>query len=202
MPPAPAAATCFEPMAGDAADGQHRHGDGRHHGAKAVEAEQGLLRALGFRRKHRAGDDVVRTRRLRRLSGPVDRAADEEPVRRQAPCRLDGDRIGAQVDAIGRARERDVEAIVDDHAGRSASRHGDKIRDERRQLRSLEIALTHLDEVDAGVHGMARLRDQAAPRHVERRIRGRKPAAIGDEAERHRSVSLASGLRPAAAVLA
>jgi len=66
------------------------------------------------------------------------------------------------VDAIGRARERDIEAIVDDHASRGAARDGKKIGDERPEIGSIEIALANLNDVDAGVGGVPRLRDEAA----------------------------------------
>jgi hypothetical protein len=91
------------------------------------------------------------------------------------------------VNAIGRACECNVEAIVDDHACRGASCHGKQIVDERRQLRGFEIPLANLDDVDAGGGGVPRLVDEAAPCRVDRRARRREATAIGNQAEHHGS---------------
>ena len=104
-PPAPAAATCFEPIFGDAADRQHRHADGRHDRAKTLEPEQCPARHPW----------IPRRTPCRQSDSPPPPSAPHRPRRERIgrsrnPCgarrarRLDGDRVAAQVDAIGARR--------------------------------------------------------------------------------------------------
>jgi hypothetical protein len=89
--------------------------------------------------------------------------------------------IAAQVNAGGAARKGDVEAIVDEDAGRTAARHGDQFLDDIRELRCLEIALAELQVVDAGVDGMTGLLDEAAPYRAAVRRSAGQPMPIRDE---------------------
>src|SRR5436309_54573 len=49
---------------------------------------------------------------------------------------------------------------------------------------AVEIALAHLDDIDPGLRGEPRLRDDGRARAIERRVRARQAPPIGHEAER------------------
>ena len=68
-------------------------------------------------------------------------------------------------------------------------------RDERRELAGLEIALAHLNQIDAGVHRVPRLRDQARARRRRRRAGAGQAAPIGDQAD-HRAGVVGSDTSP------
>jgi len=92
----------------------------------------------------------------------VNGAANQEPGGRQPARRPHRNRVAAQVHTVSAARERDVQSIVDDDAGRGAARDGEHVVDEPRQLRGVEIALADLNEVHARARRMTRLGQEAA----------------------------------------
>ena len=88
--------------------------------------------------------------------------ANQDPGGRQPARRPHRNRVAAQVHTVSAARERDVQSIVDDDAGRGAARDGEHVVDEPRQLRGVEIALADLNEVHARARRMTRLGQEAA----------------------------------------
>ena len=91
------------------------------------------------------------------------------------------------MDPVRAAGDRDVEPIVDHDARRRPSNRVEHRGDERRQRRGLEVALAHLNEIDARVGGVTGLRQETAARLTLGRARRDQTAAVGDEAERHES---------------
>ena len=129
-------------------------------------------------------NEIVDVRRQRSgfLLG-VHRPADQEPRADQPPYRGRIDRVGAQVHAIGSARERHIQAVVYDHAGAAAARGGDDAVDELGELSPTEIAFADLDDVDAGRDGISDLTEKAASNGTRARGARRELPAIGDEME-------------------
>src|SRR5262245_2743354 len=106
----------FDAIWRDSADRQYRHRTGFHNVAQTFETEQlcGKGRRLRHRRKYGSGDQIVGARGERGLLDRVNRSADEQRRRHETPRILDRIGIAAQVDAVGAAGERNVEAVVHD----------------------------------------------------------------------------------------
>ena len=101
-----------------------------------------------------AEDEVIDPSCLRgrnSIRNAVDGAADEKRRRNTRANAGRRERISAEMHAVGTGRERDVETIVDQDARRRAAYGVDTRRHEARQRAALEIALTDLYEVHAGV---------------------------------------------------
>ena len=89
------------------------------------------------------------------------------------------------MDAVGAARQRYIQPIVDDDSRcRAAGNRQDGL-DERGELAGLEIALSHLDEIDAALDGVLELGQQEATGVIERRAGSREPPSIRHEAPDH-----------------
>jgi hypothetical protein len=85
--------------------------------------------------------------------------------------------------AAGAARQRDVEAVVDDDLCRRAACHRQQFGHDVGERCRFEIALAHLDQIDASVDAEARLRKKT-PTPI--RIRGkltRETPRISDETD-------------------
>jgi hypothetical protein len=112
-----------------------------------------------------------------RLVDLVNGPPDEEPRwhHRSHAGRRHG--VPSQVHTVGVTRHRDIQPVVDDDARGGSSGDADHARDERDELRGVDVAFPNLNDVDTGVDGFGSLLDR------------RSPAAIGDEANRHAGVS-------------
>ena len=108
----------------------------------------------------------------------MDRSTDHERRRRNPANGGDRNRIAAQVHAVGAARQRDVEAIVDNNACAAAAREETDPGNQVAQRRAVEVAFAHLHEIDARLAGMPHLRQQAAHGNAFRRT-GRNQAGAG-----------------------
>ena len=82
--------------------------------------------------------------------------------------------------AVGAARNRHVDAIVDDDASGAAATHTDRLGHERDQIDGVDIGLPDLDQIDTGLDSEAALRDDALPRDVEVNAPGQS-SAIGHQ---------------------
>ena len=95
------------------------------------------------------------------------------------------DRVRAQMDTVCAAPQRHVQAIVDDDSRRRATSNCQGGLDEPGKLAGLEIALSHLNEIDAALNGVLELGQQEATSVIERRAGSREPPSIRHEALDH-----------------
>ena len=174
-----------EPVGGDAANrqnGRSRHSNNRSQPFNAQHRSAGRFRS---RRKHRTGNQIVAAFGDRHLAGGVHRASNQEPGGND-PSRVGrGNRVSAQMDAVGAARQRHIQAIVDDDSRRRAAGNRQSGLDERGELAGLEIALSHLNEIDAALNGVLELGQQEATSVIERHASSREPPSIRHEALDH-----------------
>jgi hypothetical protein len=77
--------------------------------------------------------------------------------------------------------QRHIQSVVDDHARRRPFAESDGFSDQRGEDRGVEIALSNLQEVNAGVDGESRLPNQARARQGWLRRRPAQAPAVGDE---------------------
>ena len=90
--------------------------------------------------------------------------------------------------AVGAARQRDVEPIVDDEPGGRAAGDGQHGLDEGRQRAGLQIALADLNQIDAASTACSEPGQQEAT-GVSRRAGAGEPPPIGDQADHARVLS-------------
>ena len=139
----------------------------------------GLMR-LRRCREHRSGDEKVGFV-VRCVLFAVNRPSDEKPGRGYSPNIASCKRIRTQMHAMGAAGDRHVEAIVHEHAGLAAANCGKDTSHELRERRRLEVALAHLNPIDARSGRRARLPNRIGP------------PPVGDEADDHGSVTIGRG---------
>ena len=189
-PAAPAAATSPIRSRVDAANRQHRRSRPPAR-SRAARRRRAAARRRGFDadRKHRPGDQIVGAaaaaiasstpcteRPIRKPGGASRRAAATgiESPRRCTPS-------APQASATSR-RSLTTTRVAVPRGG------GEQLDDQRGQRAGFEIALADLNQIDAGLGGVPRLRDQAARAPRRRRRRAGQPPAIGHQAD-HRGSS-------------
>jgi hypothetical protein len=79
----------------------------------------------------------------------VDGPSDQEPGRRDPLHPRGVHRVSTQMHAVRTHRECDVEAIIDDHARPCSANRAEALFREAGKRTASEIALTHLNEMDA-----------------------------------------------------
>jgi len=174
-----------EPVGGDAANRQNGRSRLSNNRSQAVDAQHRSSARFRSRRKHRAGNQIVATFGRRRLAGCVHGASNQKPGGNDAARVGWKDRVRAQMDTVCAAPQRHVQAIVDDDSRRRAASNGQGGLDEPGKLTGLEIALSHLNEIDAALNGVLELGQQEATSVIERRAGSREPPSIGHEALDH-----------------
>jgi len=92
------------------------------------------------------------------------------------------------VNPAGAARQRNIQPIVDDDARSRAAGERHHVSHQRGELSGVEIALAHLNEIDAALDGLFELRQQKPPGVVGRCAARRETAPVGDEAAHHGGV--------------
>lgn len=165
-------------------DAVHRNPSDCEHGnpyagrycAQPFEPEQVARAQTGLRgsRPDGTGDEIVGTfSHGFRFFYRVHRAADEESGRSHRAHDPGQHGVAAQMDAVRAARERHIDAVVDDHARATTTRAGQNVRADACQLACFEIPFADLQDVNAGVDRVTRLLDQAfasaLPGHVPRK---------------------------------
>jgi hypothetical protein len=177
-----------EPVGGDAANrqnGRSRHSNNR---SQAFDAQHRRTGRFRLRRKHRAGNQIVAAFGGRRLARSVHRASNQKPGGNDASRVGRRNRVSAQMDTVGAARQRHIQPIVDDNSRRRAAGERQDGLDERGELAGLEIAFSHLNEIDAVLDGVLELGQQEAMGVIERRAGSRQPPSIRHEAPDHGGV--------------
>jgi len=89
------------------------------------------------------------------------------------------------MDTVGAACQRHIQPIVDEDSRRRAAGERQGGLDQRGELAGLEIALSHLNEIDAASNGVLELGQQEAPGVIERRAGSGEPPPIRHEAPDH-----------------
>jgi len=93
------------------------------------------------------------------------------------------DRVRPQVDAARVTRQRHIQPIVDDDAGRRSPGDLDKIGHQVDEPCGFEVAFPDLNEIDGCVHGVASQFAELDACGLERHLAAGQTAAIGHEAE-------------------
>jgi hypothetical protein len=174
-----------EPVGADAANRQNGRSRRSNNRSQAFNAQHRSTGRFRLRRKHRAGNQIVAAFGGRRLAGGVHRSSNQKPGGNDAAGVGGRNRVSAQMDAVGAARQRHIQPIVDNDSRRRAAGDRQGGLDERGELAGLEIALAHLNEIDADVDGGLELGQQKAAGVIERRAGSCEPPSIRHEAPNH-----------------
>jgi hypothetical protein len=174
-----------EPVGCDAANRQNGRSRRSNNRPQPFDAQHRSAGRFRSRRKHCAGNQVVAAFGGRRLAGDMYRASNQEPGGNDAAGVRRRNRVSTQMDTVGSARERHIQPIVDDDSRRRATGERQGGVDERGELAGLEIALSHLNKIDAALDGVLELGQQEATSVIERRAGSREPPSIRHEASNH-----------------
>ena len=168
----------------DAADGEYRDACRTGNRAQAFQTEERCVSALRLGRKDRPCDQIVAALRLGKILEAVDRSADQEFARGDAPRVRRQNGIAAKVHSGGSAGNGHIDAIVDhDTRWRAVSqRHG--ISHERRQIGRVEIALSDLNQIHAIVDRLFDLLQEKVSGAIKRNRASEAPP-IGYQAADH-----------------
>jgi hypothetical protein len=169
----------------DSTDRKDRHRYRPHDGPQPLQADAGTNLGLGEARENCSSDDVVGARSGCRFRHTVHGPPDQEWRWRKPPCRCNGDRIAAQMDAVSTACQRYVNPVVDHHAGCAAARDGEQVQGERCKIGGREVAFAKMNEVDARLDGVPHLLEKTVTNCRERRRAWHQTASIGHETELH-----------------
>ena len=121
----------------------------------------------------------------------MNRPTDQKPVRGQPANGIRRHGIGAQVHAIDTAGDGDIDPVVDNDAGCRPARNPRDGASQRRERRRLEVPFANLNQVDACLDRMMRLRNRiraAAVRH-EADDHGRPARSDSDRSVRSREIN-------------
>jgi len=153
--------------------------------SQVIQARGGMTGIFRRRLKQGAEDQVISAvRRGRRLADGVNRTAHHRVLSEQQSRGYGADRVAAEVYPVCAGGSGNVDAIVDEHLRCAATGRGEAPGHERGQLPSLEVALTDLNQVDAGSGGRPDELDQPID-SVEARGQA---TAVGHEADHDCSI--------------
>jgi hypothetical protein len=177
-----------EPVGGDAANRQNRRSRRSNNRSQAFDAEYRSTGRFRLRRKHRAGNQIVAAFGGGGLAGGVNRPSNQKPAANNAARVGRRNRVSAQMDTVGAARQRHVQPIVDDDSRRCAAGERQSRLDERGELAAFEIALSYLNQIDAALDGVLELGQQEATGVIERGAGSGQPPSIRHETPDHSGV--------------